>query len=71
MAITSYLYFILYQCNEEGFKDTKGVTRSRKSKRIDNKTAKRKRTKGQTTTCKTLHRKLKIEQHGPTKNRVH
>jgi len=26
---------------------------------------KRKRTKGQTMICKTLHRKLKIEQHEP------
>jgi hypothetical protein len=30
---------------------------------------KRKRTKGQTTIYKTLHRKLKMEQHEPTKNR--
>ena len=29
----------------------------------DNTMAKRKRAKGQTTICKTLHRKLKIEQH--------
>jgi hypothetical protein len=32
--------------------------------------AKRKRTKGQTTIYKTLHRKLKIEQHEPTKTGV-
>jgi len=31
--------------------------------------AKRKSTKGQTTISKTLHRKLKIEQHEPTKIR--
>jgi hypothetical protein len=29
---------------------------------------KRKRTKWQTTIYKTLHRKLKMEQYGPTKN---
>ena len=47
------------------FEDTKGVIiiqNVRKSE--DNNTmAKRKRTKGQTTTCKTILRKLKIEQH--------
>ena len=43
---------------EEVFEDTKGVIRIRKSKM-----AKRKSTNGQTTICKTLHRKLKIEQH--------
>jgi hypothetical protein len=31
--------------------------------------AKRKRTKGQTTIYKTVHRKLMMEQHEPTKNR--
>jgi hypothetical protein len=31
--------------------------------------AKRKSTKGQTTIYKTLHKKLKMEQHEPTKNR--
>ena len=56
--------------------DTKGAIRSRKSKipkgqseavtrrRRDNTMTKRKKTKGQTTIYKTLHRKLKIEQHG-------
>jgi len=39
----------------------KGVTR----KRTDNTEAKIKRTKGQRTIYKTLHRKLKIEQHEP------
>jgi hypothetical protein len=33
------------------------------SRRTDNIMEKRKRTKGQTTIYKTLHRKLKIEQH--------
>jgi hypothetical protein len=33
----------------------------------DNTMAKRKRTKGQTTSYKTLHRKLKIERHEPHK----
>jgi hypothetical protein len=34
-------------------------------KMTDNKTAKRKRTNGQTMIYKVLHRKLKIEQHDP------
>ena len=34
-----------------------------KRKRTDNIMVKRKRTRGQTTIYKTLHRKLKIEQH--------
>ena len=48
------------------FEDTKGVTRSRKFKidRQHNGQNKiKKKTKGQTMICKTLHRKLKIEQH--------
>ena len=32
-------------------------------RKTDNTTTKKKRTKGQTTIYKTLHRKLKIEQH--------
>jgi len=31
------------------------------AKRTDNTMAKRKKTKGQTTICKTLHRKIKID----------
>ena len=46
---------------EEEFEDTKWVIRVRKSKKKDTTMAKRKRTKGQTTTYKTLHIKLKIE----------
>jgi hypothetical protein len=37
-------------------------------RRTDNTMAKSKRRKGQTTIYKTLHRKLKIEQHEPHKN---
>jgi hypothetical protein len=36
---------------------------------VNNTMAKRKRPKGQTVVYKTLHRKLNIEQHGPTKHR--
>jgi hypothetical protein len=54
---------------QEGLlEDTKGVIRIRISKKYKTMT-KRKRTKWQTTIYKTLHRKLKVEQHGPTKNR--
>ena len=49
------------------FEDTTGVIRSRKWKKEKNNTmVKRKRTKGQTTIYKTLHRKLKVEQHDVT-----
>jgi hypothetical protein len=49
---------------QEGLlEDTKGVIRIRILKMT-----KRKRTKWQTTIYKTLHRKLKMEQHGPTIN---
>jgi hypothetical protein len=34
-------------------------------KRSDNTMSKRNRTKGQTMTCNTIHRKLKIEQYEP------
>jgi len=50
---------------QEGLlEDTKGVIRIRISKKY-NTMAKRKRTKGQTTIYKTLHRKLTMEQHEP------
>ena len=44
---------------KEEFEDTKEVIRQR----IDNTMTKRKSTKGQITIYKTLHRKLKTEQH--------
>jgi hypothetical protein len=47
---------------KETFEDSKGVIRIRKSK---NTTADRRRTKGQNMIYKTLHRKIKIEQHAP------
>ena len=53
---------------QEGLlKDTKGVIRIRLLNKY-NTMAKRKRTKGQATIYKALHRKLKMEQHEPTKN---
>ena len=50
--------------------DTKGAIGIRKSKKnrqhmYNGQKKKDKRTKGQTTIYKTLHRKLKIEQHDP------
>ena len=45
---------------KEKFEDTKRVIR-----RTDNTIANRKSTKGQTMIYKTLHRKLKVEQHEP------
>ena len=54
----------VFQLMHEQFEDTTEVTRSRASKDSQ---YKRKRRKGQTVIYKTLHRKLKIEQHGPTK----
>jgi hypothetical protein len=45
---------------KEKFEDTKRVIR-----RTDNTMANRKSTKGQTMIYKTLHRKLKVEQHEP------
>jgi hypothetical protein len=45
---------------KEKFEDTKGVIRSCKSKDRQYNGAKRKKTKGQTTIYKTLHRKLRV-----------
>ena len=53
----------MYRIKTEEFEGIKGVIRISNSRRTDTTMAKRKRTKGQTTTYKTLHRKLKIEQH--------
>jgi hypothetical protein len=44
---------------QEEFEDTKGVIRIRKSKKDKQHNDKKKRTKGQTTIYKTLHRKPK------------
>jgi hypothetical protein len=49
----------------EEHEDTKGIIRIRKSKKDrkhNGQMVKRKRTKGQTTICKKIHRKLKIKQ---------
>jgi hypothetical protein len=48
-----------------GQKTEEQTTQWPKDRRTDNTMAKRKRTKGQTTIYKTLHRKLKIEQYEP------
>jgi len=48
---------------QEEFEDTKEVIRIRNRRKTYNTMTKRKRTKRQTTIYKTLHRKLKIEQH--------
>ena len=50
------------------FEDTKLETVNQRRK--DNSTAKRKRTKGQTTIYKTLHRKLKIEKLESNKKKL-
>ena len=50
------------------FEDAKLVIRIRKSKTNRQHNGKRKSAKGQTTIYKTLHRKLKIEEHEPTKS---
>ena len=69
---TSHTFFFLMlslqwqkQTVIEEFEDTKGVIRIRISKKNRQHNAKRKSTKGQTTIYKTLHRKLKIDQHEP------
>jgi hypothetical protein len=43
----------------------KGYSEAMNRRRTDNTMIKRKRTKGQTTFYKTLHRKLTTEKHGP------
>jgi len=48
-------------CPQAEFEDAKGASESINRRRADNTMAKRKRTKGQTTICKILHIKLKIE----------
>jgi len=50
---------------QDRFEDTKGVIRSRKSKKDGQYNDQKKRTKGQTIIYKTLSRILKIEQHEP------
>ena len=47
------------------FEDTKVVIRNRKLKKNRHYNDKKTKTKGQATIYKTLHRKLKIEQHEP------
>ena len=62
--IESFPIFVTNDYLEETkeFKDTKGAIDIRKSKK-DSTHNGRKRTKGQTSISKTLHRKLKIKQH--------
>jgi hypothetical protein len=47
--------------------DTKGVIRSRQSKKYRQRNSQRKSGKGQIAIYKSLYRKLKIEQNDPTK----
>jgi hypothetical protein len=63
--IESFPIFVTndYLQQTKEFKDTKGAINIRKSKK-DRTHNGRKRTKGQTSIHKTLHRKLKIKQHG-------
>ena len=49
------------------FEDPKSHYKAANRRKTNNTMAKRKRTKGQTTTYKTLHRKQKIEQRKPIK----
>ena len=49
---------------KDEFEDTQRIIIS-VNRRTDDTMAKRKRTKGQTTIYKTLHRNLKIKQHEP------
>jgi len=50
---------------KEKFEDTKGVLRFRKSEKDRQHNGQKKKSKWTTTIYKTLHRKLKIEQHEP------
>ena len=57
---------------EEKIEDTKGVIRNRTSMDSNYKDqSKKKPTQGQTKIYKTLHRKLKIKQHGPHKKKMY
>ena len=71
MELLNLTYCLLYKSKrqfecftEEEFEDTKGVIRIRQSKDRQHNSKKRKK-KRQTPIHKTLHIKLKIEQHEP------
>jgi hypothetical protein len=51
--------------HQEEFEDTKGQAEAVNRRTTSNTLAKRKTTKEQTMICRTLHRKLQIEQHEP------
>jgi len=59
---TVYMYYIVIG-QKRNLEDTKGVSRSSKSKKDRQRNDEEKNDK--TTIYKTLHRKLKIEQHEP------
>ena len=61
------LYLPLNELGYDEFEDIKGVVRIRKSKQ-DGQWPKEKRSKGETTIYKALHRTLKIKQHEPHLN---
>ena len=57
------MFSLIHPHNQEKFEDTKGVIRSRKSKKDIQYNTQLNRTRGQTKQVKSLHRKLKLDQH--------
>ena len=57
------MFSLIYPNNQEKFEDIKGVIRSRNSKKGRQYNTQLNRTRGQTKQIKTLHRKLKLDQH--------
>ena len=60
------MFSLIHSHNQEKVEKTKGAIRRRKSQKGGQYNVQIKNTKGQTTIYKTLHRKLKIEQHKST-----
>jgi hypothetical protein len=65
MLRISNINYTILSFIQKFLKIPKGKAESVNLRRTDNIMAKRKLTKGQTTIYKTLHRKLKTEQHKP------
>jgi hypothetical protein len=59
------MFIRILRSKKKGLKIPKGQSESVYRRRTDNTMAKRKITKGQTTTLQNIHIKLKIEQHEP------
>ena len=57
------MFSLIYPNNQEKFEDIKGVIRGRNSKKDRHYNTQLNRTRGQTKQIKTLHRKLKLDQH--------